>query len=233
MNLAVSLVGVPIFEVEMTCDQQRFEKDTDKHQMTIIRDNGIDRHIKFRRSDESMYWFEILTWPGTLCIRGDCGTYVFSRLTDMFEFFRPDDRGDPSKLYINTGYWCEKLQAVDCNGYGKGAAQRFSSERFEQRVKERFDDHLDGSEISYDDRGNLWNEIQSEILDYVCDGDASGAYTRLHDFHNEKHPRLFEDAYEWNCDEYEFGFLWNLYAIAWAIRKYDAEKMPSTVTLEP
>lgn len=67
--------------------------------MTTVRDDGVDRHIKFRAaSGGSPYWFEILTWPGALSISGDSGT---PHLTDMFEFSRTDDRGDPSKLYVN------------------------------------------------------------------------------------------------------------------------------------
>jgi hypothetical protein len=210
----------------MTCDQQRFERDTAEHKMTVIRDNGVDRHLMFRKPDGSSYWFEILTWPGALCIRGDCGTYVFSRLTDMFEFFRTDDRGDPSKLYINTGYWCEKLQATDCDGYGKGAARAFSGERFEARVKENFDSYFEDSEIDDEDRASIWDEIDSEVLNYARDGDGHMAFNRLYEFHNSDHPRLFEDCCEWfsSCEEYTFHFLWNLYAIAWAIRQYDAAR---------
>jgi hypothetical protein len=208
----------------MTCDQQRFERDVADHVMTIVRDDGIDRHIKFREPGNSCYWFEILTWPGALCIRGDCGTYVFSRLPDMFEFFR--ERGkDPSKLYINPGYWCEKLQAVDCNGYGKGDAKRFSAERFRERVKERVEQYLEDKEISADRIAELWETIDGEVLDHVYDGAGQVAFHYLYQFHDSDFPRLFEDCCEWNCDEYEFGFMWNLYAIAWAIRQYDADKV--------
>jgi len=208
----------------MTCDQQRFERDVAEHVMTIVRDDGVDRHIKFRRPETSAYWFEILTWPGTLCIKGDMGTYVFSRLDDMFEFFRTDRGRDPQKLYINPGYWCEKLQAVDCNGYGKGNAKEFVAERFRQRVKDAFDSRMEGADISDGDREELWIEIESDVLDHVCDGDESGAFSRLYDFHCPQHPRLFEDYFEWNCNEYTFHTMWNLYAIAWAIKRYDAVK---------
>lgn len=209
----------------MECNQQRFEKDTATHKMTIHRDDGVDRHISFRKQDGcSSYWFEILTWPGALCIRGDCGTYVFSRLTDMFEFFRDDRGNDPKRLYINTGYWCEKLQAVDCNGYGEGKAREFDADEFSARVKQRFDDYLESHEISDDTRMSLWSQIEDEILFYSHDGEIR-AFDRLMEFHDEQFPRLFEDCWEWNCKKYTFHFLWNLYAIAWAIRQYDAARV--------
>ncbi|MEX3933337.1 hypothetical protein AB4Y32_16290 [Paraburkholderia phymatum] len=210
----------------MTCDQQRFKRDVADHVMTIVRDDGVDRHIKFGNKDGgSPYWFEILTWAGTLCIHGDCGTFVFSRLTDMFKFFRTDRGNDPSKLYINEGYWCEKLQAVDCNGYGKGAARKFDPEEFKSRVKEHVESYLEGYEITDERRADLWDSIHSEILGYVDNYSSEYvAFHRMHEFHDDEFPELFTDCWEWDCDEYTFRFLWNLYAIAWAIRKYDAAK---------
>ncbi|CDY79424.1 Phage protein [Caballeronia glathei] len=212
----------------MTCDQKRFERDVANHKMTVVRDDGVDRHIKFRAADgDSSYWFEILTWPGALCIRGDCGTYVFSRLTDMFQFFRTDRGNDPKKLYVNEGYWAEKLQAVSCDGYGKGAAERFSASQFKARVKDRVDSCLEGYETTAEQRADLWQEINDEIFDYVEDGHGGEAFRHMHDFESKDFPRLFEDCWEWNCNEYTFHFLWNLYAIAWAIRQYDAARVPT------
>lgn len=209
----------------MTCTQERFERDIAKHQMTIVRDDGVDRHIRFRKSDgDSCYWFEILTWTGALLIRGDCGTYVFSRTTDMFKFFRTDRGNDPKKLYINTGYWAEKLQAVSCDGYGRGAAERFSESSFKQHVKEQVDSHLEGRETTAEQRAELWRDINDEVFAYVEDGHEETAFHRLMDFESKDFPSLFEDCWEWRCKEYTFKFLWNLYAIAWAIRQYDAAR---------
>lgn len=208
----------------MTCDQQRFERDVADHVMTIVRDDGVDRHIKFRRADDGYYWFEILTWPGALCIRGDCGTYVFSRLTDMFEFFRTDRGNDPNKLYINEGYWCEKLQAVSSNGYGRGRAQEFSGDKFAAYVKRDFESYFESHDIEPERKADLWQEIQDYVLDYVGDGYELGPAGSLLRDRTEEFPRMFEDCWEWHCDEYTFQFIWNLYAIAWAIRQYDAAK---------
>jgi hypothetical protein len=43
-------------------------------------------------------------------------------------------------------------------------------------------------------------------------------------FEDREFPHLFDECYEWRCEEYDFHFIWNLYAIAWAIRAYDAAK---------
>ncbi|MEN7529276.1 hypothetical protein [Cupriavidus sp. DL-D2] len=195
--------------------------------MSMIRDDGVNRHLMFRQPGDSAYWFEILTWPGTLCIKGDMGTYVFSRLPDMFQFFRTDDRGDPTKLYINKGYWAEKLQAVDCNGYGRGSADRFSAENFKRRVVERFRDYCRDREVEHEMRRVMWEAIREDVLETADEGDATRAFDSLMAFHHADHPRLFEDCWEWNCKEYTFHFIWNLYGIAWAIRQYDAAKEPT------
>jgi hypothetical protein len=207
----------------MTCTQESFERDVAEHKMTIVRDDGVDRHVKFRAADgDSCYWFEILTWPGALLIRGDCGTYVFSRLTDMFSFFRTDRGNDPKKLYINTSYWAEKLLAVCSDGYGRSAVERFSESSFKQHVKERVDGYLEERETTAGQRAELWREINDEIFAYVEDGREETAFNKLMDFSSPDFPRLFEDAWEWNCKEYTSRFIWNLYAIAWAIKQYDA-----------
>ena len=33
----------------MNCDQQRFERDVASHEMTVIRDDGVNRHLCFKK----------------------------------------------------------------------------------------------------------------------------------------------------------------------------------------
>jgi hypothetical protein len=94
---------------------------------------------------------------------------------------------------------------------------------FEKHVEEHFDSYFEGHEITDERRTELWSRIQNDVLMCIHDGE-SRAYEALFDFHPEDFPRLFEDCWEWNCKEYTFHFIWNLYAIAWAIQKYDHAK---------
>ena len=55
--MAAARTGRIFVDQVTTCDQQRFERDVAQHKMTIIRDNDVDSHIKFRRADDSAYWF--------------------------------------------------------------------------------------------------------------------------------------------------------------------------------
>ena len=90
--------------------RQRFAKDTSEFAATSKHSDGLYRHVRFRDPKRSFYWFDLITWPGALCFRGDMGTWVFVRDTDMAEFFR-------SSNYINTGYWAEKVTAGKTHGY--------------------------------------------------------------------------------------------------------------------
>jgi hypothetical protein len=86
---------------------ERFKRDTEHHEMTVLHDDGLYRHLRFSRPDRSGYWFSLTTWPQKLTVNGDVGTYVFSRTEDMLEFFR----GSTCSGGPNFGYWDEKVVA--------------------------------------------------------------------------------------------------------------------------
>lgn len=217
----------------MTCTEDRFLKDVSGHEMTIIRDADGSRHLRFRkpRPAGSEYWFDLITWPGALCIDGDMGTYVFKRLDDMFEFFRTDReyavRKD-LKLYINKSYWSEKLVAPPPND-----AEEFDAEKFRQCVKEAYDQWVTDNQPDDDDseelktdfsekKTALWGELESEVISSADDG-AIRAHDAAMDFRFEDEFDL-SDSWEWRCRQFRFHFVWCCYAIAWGIQKYDEAK---------
>ncbi len=60
-------------------------------------------------------------------------------------------------------------------------------------------------------------------MSYADDGSIR-AYdaARDFDFHFDEVPGFnLEDCWEWDCRVFKFDFLWNCYAIAWAIKQYD------------
>ncbi len=212
----------------------RFVKDIATHEMEIIHDDGVSRHIRFMRPSTSAYWFDIITWPGALTIDGDMGTFVFKRLHDMFEFFRADiQHGDNTgrEHFINPGYWSEKLAAVCRHGY-----EKFEPEVFRKRVKEEFDQWVE-SEKPDDDSSrflreefelvakHVWACLEDEVLCAADDGDIR-AYDAAHGFTFDQDGWQFDmrDCWEWNCKEYSFHFIWCCYAVVWGIQKYDDAK---------
>ena len=225
------------------CTEALFLRDTQQHTMTVVRDDGASRHLRFRGNDGSAYWFDLITWPGTLCIDGDMGTYVFRRLHDMFEFFRTDRdymerSGRAGQLAINPGYWDEKLQAPDPRD-----AMEYSEKKFRRHVKEAFDtwvednqpDDGEHTEQAVRDKFNetkeiLWSELEDDVLSAASDGDVR-AYDAARAFSCETAPEFDMDyCWEWDCREFKFHFIWCCYAIAWGIKTYDDAKSTQSAT---
>lgn len=199
----------------------QFAKDVSKHQMLVLRDVGVDRHLRFKQPGSSTYWFDVITWGGRLYIGGDCGTWVFNRLDDMFQFFRTD-RGR-----INPGYWAEKLEATPDKG-----AQEFSPDRFRQVVNEYRLSWIreaarDGS-LTREQRRELWEAVDNEVLDNLNDFGEHSAFQAAHEFtwkkRDGKSAWYFCDFWDHNFNVFTERFLWNCHAIVWAIGQYDAHK---------
>lgn len=207
-----------------------FLKDVAAHEMEVLRDDGVYRHIRFKKPGTGCMHFDLVTWPGYLAYSGDMGCYVFSRLNDMFEFFRTDReylQRNGRQLCINLGYWSEKLQAVD-GGRREGSAKEFSEEKFSRAVIEDLITWIRGNayRTTKDERRELWDAVMSEVIG--ADGDSGGyrKQTAAHDFSHFVNKDVgsfyFQDFWEHDLTEYTFRFVWCCYALAWGIAKYDA-----------
>lgn len=133
---------------------EAFKADIANHKMTILRDDGLYRHLRFirwvttkdgKQSSTSAYWFDLVTWPGALAINGDMGSYMFSRTEDMFGFFRPQLGDNP-----NPGYWAEKIRAG-------GDVRQYSEDRFKRLV-------VSDAEEGEAEFPGLMEAVQAEIL---------------------------------------------------------------------
>jgi hypothetical protein len=195
--------------------EETFLKDVSKHEMTVIRDDGVHRHLHFAIPGNGNMHFDIVTYPHYLVYSGDMGCYVFSRLKDMFEFFRTRPAGESTSLHINEFYWGEKLEAVDKpDGY-----REYSPELLEAYVKEWLD------EVEADEE--LRESVREEVLSCTQDGEHA-ARDALTSFEHERH-RPFQDSWECNFDEYTLRFVWCCYALSWGIRQYDVAKSAVSV----
>jgi hypothetical protein len=190
------------------CTKERFVKDTENHKMEILQNDGMRRHLRMSKgSSDGRY--DILTWDGHLCITGDYGSYLFARTKDMFEFFR----SKTGELIINPGYWAEKCLAQSC--YGEGIKE-FSIETFREKVIE----HATSDAEEHEKQGIL-DEI-NELL--FCENE----YECIEAIENFDSDRIdFTDFWECDCKEYTFYFIWCLYAIVFAIQKFDEVELKS------
>lgn len=203
------------------CTEERFLNDVAQHEMKVVRDDGVSRHLRFQKPGTYNTHFDLITWPGYLCYTGDMGTYVFRRLEDMFEFFRADRMHlKPSKaLRINPSYWGEKLEAIDKNG----KFRTWSREKFEARLREDFKEWID--EYEPEKAEELMQRLEDEILDGLDNDDARSAYRAAMDFEVDD-VQPFQDWWEVDTEVYTFHFIWCCYALAWGIKKYDESKAP-------
>jgi hypothetical protein len=232
-------------EKNVTCTETRFLQDVAEHQMVVIRDDGVNRHIRFKRPDTSCYYFDLITWPGCLCYTGDMGTFVFSRTRDMFEFFRTDRKYAAQRgraLAINLSYWGEKLIAVDANGTNSGGkAKEFDAAKFAQVINEyRVEWMRRGKEegtLDKEQRRELWERVQEEVLDRIHDGEhyaTTAAYefsfnNEPYEYSSRKPVWQFDDLFERDFTDYTHAFVWCCYALAWSIKQYDDAKALSEV----
>lgn len=199
----------------------RFARDTAQHVMEVVLDQGVHRHLRFRRPDRTFtYGFDIVTWPGYLAISGDMGGSIFTRLPDMFEFFRTE-RGKPGELAINVSYWAEKLHAND------GAAKRFDRDVFQAALRQRILDAYDDVENDMrDERDRLLEHVEHEsaceneyeAMDWACSFKPDpGDFPLLRDFR-------FVDFWETTITDYDTHLIWRMLAIAHAVKAYDEHK---------
>lgn len=216
---------------EYACPEERFLRDVAEHQMTVLRDDGLNRHLRFKKPGSGCYWFDIVTWPGILCVQGDCGCYVFQRIEDMFAFFRIGEHDWNRKkdgLSINPGYWQEKVLAESRHG----KIEEFDKERFSRVVNEyRVGWMRDCRDtLTKDERRDLWEAVEHEVLYQVDDGEHA-AFHAAHDFEHKVGGRSFHftDFFDHRFADFTFSFIWNCYAIAWAVKQYDGAKAGNEV----
>ncbi|GHG30918.1 hypothetical protein ACFFSH_39890 [Streptomyces filamentosus] len=185
----------------------RFAEDVAEHELEIVLDQGVHRHLRFKAPDHSFYWFEIVTWPGSLVIRGDVSDHAFSQQTtymlslaeDMLPYFRGNG--------LNPSYWAQKVRG------GEGVT-RFSSDAFRRQVVEELK--------TYGADSKLMAAVREELLEGFSFGGEEAAREALDSFSFGDF--RFHDIFEWDLTEPTPQFLWCLRAILWGIARYDEVK---------
>lgn len=194
-----------------SCTRERFLQDVARHEIHVVRAEGLNRHIQFSRPNSGTYRFEIITWMGSLLIHGDCGTYVFSRIDDMFNFFRARQT-HKDEDYINPRYWAEKVDAQDKHG----KVYEFCQDTFQQVVVEHFRD-LWRDSGKFKGRAESFRDLREDVLRMDNEHDA---YTALANFYSNG--ITFDEYWGLKFSRYTGRYIWNCYAIVWAIEQFDA-----------
>lgn len=234
---------------ELKAAPERFAKDTADHEMTVLRDDGLYRHLRFQCPEKSGYWFELLTAPGSLTFMGAGEAFVFRCTKDMFGFFRSNST---PKYPINPGYWDEKLVS------DRHRAYEYSITKFEELAKKELaevEQTFPGVTKAWDKKiSGFWAEYNTEYEDEArravhefafgaFKGSCTCGGTELFDDRydsidwkdehtaegcaatiEEQDPFGFTDVVDWDLTDYSWWYLWACHAIVWGIGQYDTAK---------
>ena len=195
--------------IERAPTKADFLRHVEGHKLIVHSDDGINRHLTFRRPETINRYFNITTWPGYLTISGDMGCYVFARLPDMFEFFREKE--------INPSYWGEKLQAIS-----RTESYRVFSESFYRRaVVSDFKAYYPPGTPG---RMEAWKDFRWEFLDHFAPSSVSEAVEAVHSYRDPFGRSKFQEFWDHNLEDYSYHFIWCCRAIQWAVERYDEHK---------
>lgn len=191
-----------------TLTVEQFQRDVANHKMTVRLDAGLYRHLAFRTEGPNSWnlWFELVTWPNAIIIRGDMGSWSFSRVEDMFTFFRRSDLG------INAHYWTEKCESVDV---AVGPCGKFDADTF----KENIISSLDNYDLEDGEKSHIMQALDEDVFRQDSEHEMRSA---LDEF--EYGEFRFSNTWEIGGQTYSYHLLWCLYAIVWGIQQYDALK---------
>lgn len=208
---------------------QRFFSETKNHKLTIKHDDGVYRHLRMMDPKDSAYWYDVITTPGYLHFNGDGESFVFARLTDMFQFFRSGIHKDGS-IHVNVDYWSEKLKS------SRGKEKVYDEDRFEKEVRQRVDEAIEEGTFTEEEVKEFRQEIQDWIFDDWGTAEEGAAFKIVADFEFKYGPKdkwgsptktwQFYEPHEWfgATKDYDWWLVWALYAIPYAIQAYDREK---------
>lgn len=193
----------------MKPSKTEFLKRVKGFKLTVHKDDGLYRHLTIKHPDNSFDSFNIMTWPGYLSYNGDMGDFTFSRLNDMFQFFR--GKGP------NPDYWYEKLQAVDRHG----GYEEFSIDKFNETVKYEFNEYWEFENNKQ--KKESWQEIEWDLLNRPESNEY--AHSLGHDYKCSVTGQEFIDFWEHDFNDYTYRFIYCCRAIPYAIEKYDKWKL--------
>ncbi|KQN63661.1 hypothetical protein [Erwinia sp. Leaf53] len=205
------------------CEIIRFVRDVTSHKLSVIRDDGLYRHLRFSRQNTRAYSFDIVTWPGYLTVTGDMGTWTFSRITDMFEFFTDKHFGVRDSFQINPGYWSEKFEAGTGGGRYDTPCYEFDGRAFDKGLQEWLASYLEGCDDEED--AETAKEVVRELTGNGFRRE-SDAYHALNDAYFPHNVSSYDISEGMGSNmTHSHHYLWICYAIVWGIERYNNQKL--------
>lgn len=231
---------------------EQFDSSVAKHEMTVLLDDGFYRHLRFRSPRNEIGWFELVTWPGSLALRGDVEGRVFSAAADMFDLFRRS-----SSEGINPGYWAEKvtggtkgltsydrevlearLRAETVDAIKSRSAPRGLGKAVTEELLRNPDLDFEESArraVTYFEHGAYFKAscLCGDASEHAVAADAvRWCLSHRRGFDRVPHKADWERVYgwqftdvcEWRLRTWTWSYLWCCHAVVWGIARYDAAK---------
>lgn len=208
--------SVPFAELK-TEDQARrsFTEHTAEHVMTVLHDDSLYRHLRFRKPGTGIFGFDVVTWPGHIAISGDMGDTTMARIDDMIGFV-----AKPGSDRISFGYWAEKIVA------NEGPKREWSQRLLEAQLRDSWREQCEERGVDHDSdlATRWWDDLTDAILNAYCgygNGDERAQREALDRFAGDI--ELYE-TWEWDCSDYPFHLYWRMLALRYAANTYLASK---------
>jgi hypothetical protein len=195
---------------EYANDAARFKRETAGHQMTVLHEDGLYRHLRFETPGRrGAFAFELITWPYNLVVKtGWAFHFDIDATPDMLDLFRRTAFSGE----INPSYWQEKVRA------GRDEIEGFNPSLFEQQVKQ----HVVEAIRNGDAPRGIGAEVTREIFEWGDISHEAGAREALEDFRFQGW--TFGETREWDFRDYTPGFLWSCRAVRLGVDLYDAAR---------
>ncbi|MFE6229268.1 MULTISPECIES: hypothetical protein [unclassified Streptomyces] len=202
--------------------EARFAADSWGASMTVLRRDGGYRHLLFDLPQASWKGFELVTWPGTLVVRGGLGCWTFHRDgADMMETARTSDRA----ARVDPHFWEERL----ASGGGQ-TAKRYSPSRARALIRAAVAEHAESHPgLAAAAADELFSARAHAELG--TEAGLRAALTRFHLRHEASRPsgrRPFRFPVDtWELNAYDPWFLVTCAALPWAAGQDDATTVPA------
>ncbi|MDE1673752.1 hypothetical protein [Nocardia gipuzkoensis] len=173
--------------------------------MKVIRDEGLNRHIRFGQVG-AVGWFDLVTWPRRLIITGDMGDYMFAHNGDLFDLFEQTDHG-----HINPHYWATLLRAT-----GHPIREVSDQKVIHHAVRDFW--RRRGNSIG--ENAELFRAIRDEVLAQAGHGGEREALEEFCHHLTDGTLFIFPDSATWDLDDWSIHYLRACHAIVWGINRY-------------
>ena len=206
-----------------TLTLEKFLDDVKHHEITIHQNNGVYRHLEFKKTDNSNPYFNITTFPNHLVITGSINgcnnALVFSKQYDMFDYFYQYLGDNDLKIYPQL--WHEIILSTSYKGIIESYSE-FDIDEIKRCAQEDLDDFIKNAELSAEDVAALRWEFESNVLNAEYEHEIIDSITNFDRIINFGFCGFnFDEFWESNYRKYRYEYIWLCYAIVWGIKKFD------------